>query len=61
MTIKEAEEQTRLSRSSIRFYEKEQTKHGSVWKAVAGITVDHEMVGIVESVGDNAKTVQVQS
>ena len=27
-------------------------KHGSVLRAVPGITVGHEMVGVVESVGD---------
>lgn len=32
-------------------------KHGSVPKAVPGITVGHEMVGIVEQVGDEVKTV----
>lgn len=33
-------------------------KHGSVPKAVLGITVGHEMVGIVESVGSDVKTVK---
>jgi len=33
-------------------------KHGSVPKAVPGITVGHEMVGIVESVGSDVKTVR---
>lgn len=33
-------------------------KHGSVPKAVPGITVGHEMVGIVESVGSDVKTVK---
>ena len=32
-------------------------KHGSVPRAVPGITVGHEMVGIVEEVGDEVKTV----
>ncbi len=32
-------------------------KHGSVPRAVPGITVGHEMVGIVESVGADVKTV----
>ena len=30
-------------------------KHGSVPRAVPGITVGHEMVGIVESVGSSVK------
>ncbi len=33
-------------------------KHGSVPMAVPGITVGHEMVGIVESVGADVKTVK---
>lgn len=33
-------------------------KHGSVPKAVLGITVGHEMVGIVEEVGDEVKNVK---
>lgn len=33
-------------------------KHGSVPRAVPGITVGHEMVGIVEQVGSDVKTVQ---
>ncbi len=33
-------------------------KHGSVPRSVPGITVGHEMVGIVESVGDDVKTVK---
>lgn len=33
-------------------------KHGSVPKAVPGITVGHEMVGIVESVGQSVKKVR---
>lgn len=33
-------------------------KHGSVPRAVKGITVGHEMVGIVETVGDNVTTVK---
>lgn len=33
-------------------------KHGSVPRAVPGITVGHEMVGIVESVGDQVTTVR---
>ncbi len=33
-------------------------KHGSVPRAVPGITVGHEMVGIVESVGADVKTVK---
>ena len=32
-------------------------KHGSVPRAVPGITVGHEMVGIVEAVGSDVKTV----
>ena len=35
-------------------------KHGSVPRAVPGITVGHEMVGIVEEVGD-AVTIVLQS
>ena len=34
-------------------------KHGSVPRAVPGITVGHEMVGIVESVGADVKNVKV--
>ena len=34
-------------------------KHGSVPRAVQGITVGHEMVGIVEQVGSEVKTVSV--
>ena len=33
-------------------------KHGSVPRAVPGITVGHEMVGVVEAVGDEVKTVK---
>ncbi|HIV80586.1 MAG TPA: alcohol dehydrogenase [Candidatus Avanaerovorax faecigallinarum] len=33
-------------------------KHGSVPRAVPGITVGHEMVGLVEEVGDDVKTVK---
>ena len=33
-------------------------KHGSVPRAVPGITVGHEMVGIVESVGEAVQTVK---
>ena len=33
-------------------------KHGSVSRAVPGITVGHEMVGVVESVGTAVKTVR---
>lgn len=33
-------------------------KHGSVPRAVPGVTVGHEMVGIVENVGDAVKTVK---
>ncbi len=33
-------------------------KHGSVPRAVPGITVGHEMVGIVESVGSDVKTLK---
>lgn len=33
-------------------------KHGSVPRAIPGITVGHEMVGVVESVGDSVKTVR---
>lgn len=32
-------------------------KHGSVPRAVPGITVGHEMVGVVEAVGDQVRTV----
>ncbi len=34
-------------------------KHGSVPRAVPGITVGHEMVGVVESVGADVKNVKV--
>ena len=34
-------------------------KHGSVPKAVKGITVGHEMVGIVDEVGSDVKNVKV--
>ncbi len=34
-------------------------KHGSVPRAVRGITVGHEMVGVVEEVGQNVKNVKV--
>jgi len=34
-------------------------KHGSVPRAVPGITVGHEMVGVVESVGADVKSVKV--
>ena len=33
-------------------------KHGSVPRAVPGITVGHEMVGVVEEVGTDVKGVQ---
>lgn len=33
-------------------------KHGSVPRAVPGITVDHEMVGVVEAVGADVKNVK---
>ena len=33
-------------------------RHGSVPRAVPGVTVGHEMVGVVESVGDAGKTVR---
>ncbi len=33
-------------------------KHGSVPRAVPGITVGHEMVGVVESVGADVKNVK---
>ena len=33
-------------------------KHGSVPRAVPGITVGHEMVGVVEAVGDQVSTVR---
>ena len=33
-------------------------KHGSVPRAVPGITVGHEMVGVVESVGDGVRTLK---
>ena len=32
-------------------------KHGSVPRAVPGVTIGHEMVGIVEQVGTGVKTV----
>ncbi len=34
-------------------------KHGSVPKAVKGITVGHEMVGVVEEIGSDVKNVKV--
>lgn len=34
-------------------------KHGSVPKAVKGITVGHEMVGIVDEVGSDVKNVKI--
>lgn len=34
-------------------------KHGSVPRAVPGITVGHEMVGVVEQVGDDVRSVAV--
>ncbi len=34
-------------------------KHGSIPRAVPGITVGHEMVGIVEQIGSEVKTVSV--
>lgn len=34
-------------------------KHGSVPKAVKGITVGHEMVGIVEEIGSDVKNVKI--
>ena len=34
-------------------------KHGSVPRAVTGITVGHEMVGIIEEIGADVKTVKV--
>lgn len=34
-------------------------KHGSVPKAVPGITVGHEMVGIVEDIGANVKNINI--
>lgn len=34
-------------------------KHGSVPRAVPGITIGHEMVGVVESVGADVKKVKV--
>ncbi len=34
-------------------------KHGSVPRAVPGITVGHEMVGVVESVGSDVKNIKV--
>lgn len=34
-------------------------KHGSVPRAVPGITVGHEMVGVVEQVGAEVKTVSL--
>ncbi len=33
-------------------------KHGSVPKAVPGVTVGHEMVGVVESVGETVSKVK---
>ena len=33
-------------------------KHGSVPRAVPGITVGHEMVGVVESVGSEVKSIR---
>ncbi len=33
-------------------------KHGSVPRAVPGITVGHEMVGVVESVGEDVKKIK---
>lgn len=33
-------------------------KHGSVPRAVNGITVGYEMVGVIESVGDNLKNIK---
>ena len=33
-------------------------KHGSVQRAVPGTTIGHEMVGVVEAVGDGVKNVQ---
>ena len=33
-------------------------KHGSVPRAVPGITVGHEMVGVVEQVGDDVSAVK---
>ena len=33
-------------------------KHGSVPKAIPGITVGHEMVGVVESVGSGVSTLR---
>lgn len=33
-------------------------KHGFVPRAIPGITVGHEMVGVVESIGENVKTVK---
>ena len=33
-------------------------KHGSVPRAVPGITVGHEMVGVVEAVGEDVRTVR---
>ncbi len=33
-------------------------KHGSVQRAVPGTTIGHEMVGVVEAVGDGVKSVQ---
>ena len=34
-------------------------KHGSVPRAVPGITVGHEMVGVVESIGSDVKNIKV--
>ncbi len=33
-------------------------KHGSVPRAIPGVTVGHEMVGIVDSVGKGVRTVK---
>lgn len=35
-------------------------KHGSVPRAVPGITVGHEMVGVVEAVGDAVTAVEAR-
>ena len=37
----------------------EQIKHGSVLRAVPGITVEHEMVGAVEDVGADVTNVKL--
>ena len=34
-------------------------KHGSVPKAELGITVGHEMVGVVESIGSGVKNIKI--